>query len=64
MRRFGLVAAAFGLALLAGLVLHRAGWLRLRPPRPAADDGRRREAAGLRHFQCQPRHWRYCLIHR
>jgi hypothetical protein len=72
MKRCGLILATLLSLLLTGFTTTRVGWLGSRPGRPSAprhasttqpkDDEPLSGEAALRYRQCQPTHWRACLI--
>lgn len=76
MRRFGWALAVVALVVLGGVGVQRAGWFHSSPPapRPASitqsvqyqpsSAERIARKTDLRYLQCQPRHWRYCVIPR
>jgi hypothetical protein len=68
MRRRGLILTTLGAVLLTGFVYLRSAWpsgsehqdtIRVVP---ADSSGDLNSEAGWRYRQCQPRHWRYCMI--
>jgi hypothetical protein len=65
MKRPGLLVAALLVLPLAGVALYRAGWCSPPgpPPTPPTRDERLSEAA-WRWRDCQPNHWRDCLLQR
>jgi hypothetical protein len=65
MKRHGLLVAALLVVPLTGWTLYRAGWYTpaAAPPAPRTHDERLSEAAW--HWrECQPNHWRDCLLQR
>jgi hypothetical protein len=75
MKRWGLILATCLSLLLSGFVLAHPGWLQARPHRTtlarSLEIGARASAsdklaseAGWRWRQCQPNHWRACMLQR
>ena len=73
MKRCGLILATLLSLLLTGFTTTRMGWLGSRPgrsslsrhvpsARPTKDDDSLSGEVALRHRQCQPSHWRACLL--
>lgn len=61
MKRYGLLLTTAGMVLLTGWVLHAAGWFTQARSTKTADP--LASPAGWRYRQCQPHHWRYCVLH-
>jgi len=72
MRRFGWALAVVALVVLGGVGVFRAGWSSSPSAHTApitqsvqyqpSSAERIARKTDLRYLQCQPRHWRYCVL--